>query len=288
VIGALATAAAVAIAVAGQSEPAQPVTARAFPSVTEALKVALAGNPVVVAFGELHQTTATSRVPSALSRFTAEIVPAFADRFSHVVIETWVTDGRCGAVETAVTADVQKTTERPAATETEIEALIRTAAARAVVPRILKITCADYAEMRPADGRVDYDRTLRITAQALQTAIARALRERGRVGSEATSGQPRPSIAVYGGALHNDVRPDPDLAAYSYAPGILAATLGRYVEIDLIVPAYVRASATSLAQAQSQGWWRPYLRARGVGVTTVLIRRGPRSFVIVFPAKQRQ
>jgi len=70
----------------------------------------------VVAFGELHQTLATAGVPSALKRFTEQLFPAFSVRLSQLVVETWVTSGRCGEAEQAVTADVQRTTERPAQT----------------------------------------------------------------------------------------------------------------------------------------------------------------------------
>ena len=279
-------------------------------TVSEAVRAALAGSgAVVVGFGEIHQTAATAAIPSALRRFTEQILPSLAPEISHLIVETWMATGRCGEVERAVTADIEKTTERPAATENEIETVLRQAAAAGIVPRILSIGCAEYQAMRPAGGPVDYDRTLRVTERALETVTLRALRERRR-----------PLIAVYGGALHNDVYPNPVLAPYSYAPALLAATLGRYVELDLVVPEYVSPSAESgskngakqarengAKQARENGakqarenrakydWWAAYEAstkattksgkpARDLaGRTITLIRRSHRSLVIVFP-----
>jgi hypothetical protein len=255
---------------------------RAFATAVEAVQAALAGSKGgVVAFGELHQTRDTAGIPSALERFETDILPAVADRLSYLVVETWVTTGRCGQTEKAVTADVEKTTQRPATTESEIETLIRAAHERGITPRILSISCADYQAMRPAGGAVDYDRTLRVTARALESAVIRAIGEAAvRSGSSASSDPPR-MVGVYGGALHNDLVPDPELAAYSFAPRVLAATLGRFLEIDLVVPEYATASAVTRAQP----WWRAYARVRGGRGAAVLIRRSARSYVVVFPAQ---
>jgi hypothetical protein len=277
--GALAGAVAVAAALAARPAPdVAPPRAQRFASpkaaIAQALSQAVGG---VVAFGELHQTLATARIPSALRRFTADIFPTISPRFSQLVVETWMTTGRCGEAERAVTADVERTTERPAQTETEIEALIRVAHDRGVAPRILSLSCADYEAMRGGGGGVDYDRTLRVTAGALETAILRALRPPHSDSALAKDG-PR-FVGVYGGALHNDLHPDPDVAAYSFAPHVLGATLGRYVEIDLVVPEY----GASSAAVRAQDWWRAYQRARRPGAT-VLVTRDARSFVLIFPA----
>lgn len=290
-IWALAGAMAVAAATAARPPPSeQPLTATRHRSVAEAVGVALASGPVVVAFGELHQTRDTAEIPSALRRFTQEILPGLVGQLSHLVVETWITSGRCGEAERAVTKDVEKTTERPAATASEIETLIRAVDAGGAAPRILSITCADYEAMRPQGQDVDYDRTLRITARALETAAFRALGDRRRregvaspgtsiAGASEPSGRPaRPIVGIYGGALHNDVHPVADLAGYTFASGMMASTLGRYVEIDLVVPEYAAASAA----IQAQDWWRAYQRSprpRGV----VMVRRSSRSFVVVFP-----
>jgi len=279
--GALAAAVLAAAAAVVPGPIAGPPRAQRFATAQAAVAAALdethfAGG--VVAFGELHQTLATAGVPSALKRFTEQLFPALTARLSQLVVETWVTTGRCGEAEKAVTADVQRTTERPAQTETEIETLLRVAHDRGVRPSILTIGCQDYQAMR-AGGGVDYDRTLRVTAGALETAIARALR---LAAAAALTAGPR-LVAVYGGALHNDLHPDPALAGYSFAPAALQATLGHYVEIDLVVPEYAESSAA----VKAQPWWRPYRAARRPGAT-VLVRRDARSFVVIFPGAASQ
>jgi hypothetical protein len=280
-IGQLAWAVLVGAAIAARPPAVEtPLRAERYRSVTDAVRAAVSGGPTVVAFGEVHQTAATSGIPSALGRFTDEVLPAFANELSHLVVETWMTSGRCGEAERTVTADVQKTTERPAATETEIETLIRAAAAAGIAPRILTLTCDDYQSMRKSGksgSEVDYDRTLRVTTRALETAVLGALRERWRT-PDTEKG--RGLVAVYGGTLHNDVHPNPELRSYSFAPAILAATLGRYVEIDLIVPEY----AARLASIRSETWWKVYRRFRRPG-SVVLVRRSARSFVILFPER---
>jgi hypothetical protein len=280
-VGALVSAIAAAAAAAAHPAPdLAPPRAQRFASPSAAVAEALSGaEGGVVAFGELHQTLATAHIPSALHRFTDELLPGLAARFSHLVVETWMTTGRCGEAERAVTEDVERTTERPAQTETEIEALLRAAHERGVAPRILSISCADYQAMRGSGAGVDYDRTLRVTAGALETAILRALASPPPPSGAAPSAGPR-LVGVYGGALHNDLHPDPELAAYSFAPRVLGATLGRYVEIDLVVPEYAAQSAAVRAQT----WWRAYERARRPGAA-VLVRRDARSFVVIFAAQ---
>jgi hypothetical protein len=305
VIFALAAAMSAAMAVAARPPPvAQPLTVRRFDSAVAAIRAALESDPVVVAFGEWHQTRATEAVPSALQRFTAQILPAFGGRFSHLILETWVTTGRCGEIERAVTDDVQKATERPPQTENEIEALLRAAVSARVAPRILSISCADYAAMRPAGQPVDYDRTLRITTRALEEAALAALRERVRGAARTPARPPNPDggavdvtdatdaasgrslIGIYGGALHNDLHPEPELGAYSFGPKLLAATLGRVLEVDLVVPEYAGGSAA----VRAQSWWKAYARSlrlhRGLpgrAEATLMVRRSERSVVIIFP-----
>ena len=47
------------------------------------------------------------------------------------------------------------------------------------------------------------------------------------------------AIAVYGGALHNDIKPETSWEATSFGPKMVELTNGRYIEIDLFVPEYI-------------------------------------------------
>jgi hypothetical protein len=323
-----------AVAAAGAAAARPPARAAAprvrhYPTARAAVAAALAEQPrapVVIGFGELHQTRGTAGVESALRRFTREILPALAGssstsasgsartpegateldgRLSHLVVETWVSRGGCGDAEKRVTEDVERTTERPATTGNEIVTLIEDAARLRVSPKVLEVSCADYRSLQAAaGGGLDYDRVLRMTARALERSAGAALRARAKAAARTgdrsgdKTGAGAGAVAIYGGALHNDLHPERGLESYSYVPAVAAAVLGRYLEIDVIVPEY--AETSGLAKAES--WYAIYRRARDqdAGATTpdpravvldpravVLIDRSPRSFVLVFPSAGR-
>ncbi len=249
-----------------------PLAAERFPSPGAAVSALVEGATGVVAFGELHQTAKTASIRSTLARFTDEVLPAIAPRAAHLIVETWVSRGTCGEAEKRVTAEVARTTERPPETENEIVRLLRRAKALGVAPHVLDVDCHEYQALQ-AGGRVDYDRLLRLTGAHLQRAIEQALALPRPAG--------RPLILVYGGALHNDLRPAASLAAYSFGPAIDAWTAGNYREIDLYVPELVDA----LAALRLEPWYRVWKAVTPPGGTLV-IRRGPRSAVVLFPRQR--
>ena len=223
----------------------------------------------VIAFGELHQTRATAKVRSSLSRFTDEILPAVAPHTSHLIVETWITRGTCGEEEKHVTEEVARTTERPVETESEIMKLLRRAKELGVAPHVLDVGCDEYKVLAGAGGAVDYDKLLTITNQHLQRAIGQGLLLPRAPG--------RPLIVVYGGALHNDLFPDPTLARYTFGRHVHAATRGAYREVDLYVPEMVDTTPALKAEP----WYGAWQRAGG-GASDVVIARNPRSTIVVF------
>jgi hypothetical protein len=256
--------------------PAPPPVAapRAQPaaSVSEAIASLLAdaGEPGgAIAFGELHQTHQTKAVRSAIARFTDEILPVVAPHASHLIVETWMTRGQCGESEARVTEDVARTTERPVETENEIVRLLRLAKEAGVAPHILDLSCDEYAALVGQGGKVDYDRLLTMTGSHLERAIRQAL--------ALPRGGRRPLVLVYGGALHNDLHPDPVTAKYSFGQAIHALTRGAYREIDLFVPEMIEGSAA----LRAEGWYRSWRKA-GRGDQEIVVRRSSRSAVIVF------
>jgi hypothetical protein len=227
----------------------------------------------VVAFGELHQTRATANVRSSLARFTDEILPAVAPYASHLIVETWITRGACGEEEKHVTEEVARTTERPVTIESEIMKLLRRAKELGVAPHVLDVGCDEYKVLAGQGGAgaggVDYDKLLTITNQHLGRAIGQGLLLPRASG--------RPLVVVYGGALHNDLFPDPALAKYTFGRAVHAATRGAYREVDLYVPEMVDA----MPALKAEPWVRAWQRAGG-GATDVVITRSPRSTIIVF------
>src|SRR5205814_10461462 len=99
--------------------------------------------------------TASLRVPSSLKHFEDEILQVVAPRASDLVVETWVTEGKCGKTEKAVMKDVQKTTERPVQTEDEVVTLIKRAKAAGVNPHILSVSCREHEAIYQVKAAVD-------------------------------------------------------------------------------------------------------------------------------------
>ncbi len=251
------------------TDPSRPLVAEKFVSPGGAIEAFLGDATGVVAFGELHQTVKTAGVRSSLARFTDEILPAIAPRASHLIVETWVSRGDCGETEKQVTKDVARTTERPAETENEIVRLLRRAKELGVAPHVLDVDCHEYQTLVGAGGAVDYDRLLTLTGQHLGRAIKQAL--------ALPRPAERPLVLVYGGALHNDLAPDPELAKYSFGPATDALTQGGYREVDLYVPALVDAYPALRAER-----WYPVWRRTRAAPGATLIRRQPRSAVLLF------
>ncbi len=251
-----------------------PLVAEKFSSPAAAVKAFLGDASGVVAFGELHQTVKTAGVRSSLARFTEEILPAIAPRASHLIVETWVSRGTCGETEKQVTGDVARTTERPAETENEIVRLLRRAKELGVAPHVLDVDCHEYQSLVGTGGAVDYDRLLALTGQHLGRAIEQAL--------ALPRPAERPLVLVYGGALHNDLAPDPALARYSFGPATDALTQGNYREVDLYVPELI----ATLPALRSEPWYAAWYPRRAKPGTT-LIRRQPRAAVLVYEGQRR-
>jgi hypothetical protein len=287
------TSKAAAAADAGAPAPAKPKWVEAtdggvprhvtFPGAGPALAHVLADRPRVVGFGEYHQRVGGPAVPSALKRFTEQMLPVLATQATDLVVETWVTDGTCGAAEKKVVANVKKTTERPKATENEIVTLALRARAARVQPHALKVGCADYQRMLGGKN-VDYVKLLEFIGRQLRDTALGAMAERARPAAtsrdggapaSAPAGPPdaRRLVALYGGALHNDLYPAAGLEAWSYAADL--AKHGRYVEVDLYVPEYV-AGDERLAKEP----WYPLLERAGPD-RVLLIEREKNSYILV-------
>jgi hypothetical protein len=137
---------------------------------------------------------------------------------------------------------------------------------------MLRPTCVDLNAVRDAGDR-SIVATLELIAR-LCFGEARRLVDR-----DAQSYWDRDKVVVlYGGMVHNDLAPSEDRASFSYAPALAVAVGGRFVEVDLVVPEYIRDDET----------WRRrlpclahYDRTR-LGARTTLFRPGERRFVMVF------
>lgn len=257
-----------------------PPAYRTFPSAAAALAHLLKEErPRVLGLGEFHQKKGSADVPSAVSRFTRALLPALARRTGDLVLETWLASGTCGAEEKQVVQDVERVTERPAETEDELVTLIKRARKLGVRPRILKVGCAEYRKLLGAKG-VDYPLLLTMIRTHLQRVAEQALDAQKRRPARAKR---RPLVAIYGGALHNDLHPYEELRAFSYAEALSQRVKGRYLELDLFVPEYIEGEEL----VKNERWYAVF-EAHASGKHALLIKRAERSYILIFPRQNKR
>jgi hypothetical protein len=266
--------------------PAAQPTWRAFKTPGEALAEILQTRPRVVAIGEYHQQTGGAKATSALQRFTTQMLETLAGVASDVVVETWVTEGSCGEVERRVVKDVKKTTKRPKATEDELGNLFIALRNYAIQPHYLTVSCAEYGLLL-GGADVDYDKLLQMVTRKLVGATAKALAERDqKLAAAARQGRLRPGarrvVAIYGGALHNDLFPSAGTEAWTFGAFLWRLTQGHYAEVDLYVPEYIRGDKSLASEP-----WYPLLR-HAAPDRTLLITRAPGSYIVILPTTRRR
>lgn len=263
-----------ALAAAGGTDAGTAV--ELFPSSREAFARVLSGSPAILAVGEYHQLEGAPRATSALVRFTRELLPALQGRAGALVVETWMTSGKCGEVEKQAAAAVKKTTQRPDSTGDEVVAMMDRAFALGLKNHILLLDCDEHRSMLGADGELDPEKSLSLVRRKMEEK-ALECREKGE------GGTPAKALVLYGGALHNDRFPGEDLRDWTFGPTLAAATDGGYVELDLLVPEWVAGDE----DLKKEPWFERALAASRRG-HTVLVTRAPGVFSVVFPAAKRR
>jgi hypothetical protein len=236
---------------------------RYFDTPEDALRAILAEKPKLVAFGEYHETKGAPKVASAIARFRDLLLPVVSDGASDLLMETWVTEGKCGKQEETVVAQVEESTKRPETTESEVVQVMKKAKAAGVQPHILKVSCDEYQSLTGTDGAIDYVRLLSIVTTHLQGKIDEILAKKPKV------------VLVYGGALHNDLHPRKELAQFSFAAAVKKQLKGAYAEVDLYVPEYIGTDKKITAEP----WYKQVKSDK-----TTLVTRSAGSHIIVFPS----
>ena len=239
------------------------------PDVAAAVKVVLGDRPRVLGIGEIHERTDRDRatVPT-LERFAREVLPAIGSQTSDLVIETWTLEPGC---QTGVAASrkIEASMKRPAATTGQISSLFGITKANGIKAHVMRLTCADL-QAATVNG-VDPVKLLDLVTRELGRISASAVRYRDE------RGEARPLIAVYGGALHNDLYPPRSTREWSYALAVDETTGGRFVELDLYRPEQV--DGVELYQREP---WYPLLAETGPD-HVVLIERAPHAWLILLP-----
>jgi hypothetical protein len=225
----------------------------------------------VLAVGEAHAQQGTEGIASTTSRFSEQFLPHLAGRARALVVELMLANGKCGQVEQRV-AEQQRPVTKPQAESNQNEFLELAERAKAlhIIPYPLRPTCEEYKAVVGA-GAGDIDRMLVTVRDASLRTINNLL------DAPAKAGEPTLLVA-YGGALHNDLAPRPGREAWSFGPALRDRTQGKYIELDLIVPEYVKDTESW----QAFPWYETYRAASHTG-ESLLYTLSSASFVLIFP-----
>jgi hypothetical protein len=187
------------------------------------------------------------------------------------VLELWVADGSCGKQEKQVQKQQAPVTEKQASSNTNEFVVLRDkAVALGLRPHVLRPTCEEYDRITKAGDDAVSEMLSMITRLTVRTVKA---------GLDANAAQKTESIVLaYGGAMHNDLLPPPERAQWSFGAELQAATQGRYAELDLIVPEFVRDTDSWKALP----WYR-YYRPDAFPGDVLLYRPTVGSYVLIFP-----
>lgn len=250
-----------------------------FDQPEQAFAYVLQTRPKILAIGEAHAQRDKTNIDSTTKRFTEQLLPKLEGRTTDIVVELWVASGACGKVETKVAKQQKQVTEKQASTNTNEFVVMGHAAKRlGIVPYVLRPSCDEYKEIASAGDDAPakmLTMITRLTVRKLQQ-LAKA-REEKPVGPK-----PMDMLVAYGGLMHNDLQPAPERKQWSFAAELREATGGRYVELDLIVPEFIRDTESW----KSLPWYGHFDKDAHPDKTT-LIRPNPGSYVLVFPRSKR-
>lgn len=260
---------AAASASASAAKPCEAPACRRFDTPEEALRAVLAEVPDarVVALGETHAPKGSEGVTSTAKR-TLALLPILEKAGARdLVIELAVADGSCGKEKEQKTKEATKEVQekQSAGNQNEFVELAQRAKDAGIAPHILRPSCGDFDKVLAAgqDGVfVMLDTITRLMGDALE---------------KLATGK-KSMVVGYGGAMHNDVIPRPGREKWSFATRLLGKTgPGGYVEVDLIVPAFIRDNPSW----RQMPWFEGYDRARD-GARVTLFKTGPGAYALIF------
>ena len=270
---------AVAIAAVSTAAPAASdcveLGCRLFDTPADAFRAVLESKPLVIAVGEAHAQKGTEGIPSSAKRFTGELLPLLEGRASDLLVELMAPPAGCKKVTEEVKTRQKVVTEKQTeSAQSEYVIMGNEAKKRGMVPDLLRPSCADLDAIDKA-GAEAIGASLATIARLTKIKVGELLDRNARAGAERI-------VATYGGAMHNDLTPPPERAAWSFGPDLAARAAGRYVEIDLFVPEFIQ---------DTESWkklpWYPHFDRDRHPEKTTLFNPRPGSYVLIFPRTQR-
>ncbi|MDI3285947.1 hypothetical protein [Polyangium sp. 15x6] len=257
---------------AAPPEPCGEMGCLLYDTPKDAFAAILAENPLILGIGESHAQKGKEGIPTATKRFTETFLPMLAGKASDIVLEIWVSEGKCGKEKEAQVAEQQKpVTQGQAKTnQNEFVTLGDAAYALGVKPHILRASCADYdaiVKAGPDSVIVMLEMIARLMDEKAKTLASR--------NANAGAGK---MVLTYGGAIHNDLTARPGREKWTFGPDLAAATADRYVELDLVVPEFIQ---------DNDAWkalpWMPHFKRDAHPTKTTVFRPAKGSFVLIFP-----
>jgi hypothetical protein len=249
-----------------------------FATSEDAFKHVVAMDPIVLAVGEAHAQKGTEGIASSTKRFTESFLPLLAPKASDIVVELWAPDPKCmKAVKQVASAQRPVTSAQAAPTQDEYTTMGLKARDAGIMPWLLRPTCDDFAALADAGtGAEAIPPMLALIKRLTATKIAQ-LHERNTRDGGTTA---KRMLLAYGGAMHNDLQPSDANKEYSFGPELDRLTGGKYVELDLIVPEFVKKTPVW----EKLPWYASWDADKGPHDKATLYVVAPRSFVLVFPS----
>ncbi len=257
-----------------------------FVTADDAFRHVLSKNPLILAVGESHAQKGTEAIASSTKRFTESFLPIVAPRSTDIVVELWAPDPKC-MKEVKVVASAQKpVTDVQAKTNQNEYVVLGTKAKDAgMTPWLLRPTCDDFSMLADA-GADTVGASLGLIKRLTQAKLGQLYERNQKSTSAAPDGGLRASeraVVAYGGALHNDLAPSEAMKEFTFGPELDRLTQGRYVELDLIVPEYVKKSATWEKLPWFASFEAERASAKPIDQATLYVI-SDKSYVLVFPS----
>jgi hypothetical protein len=240
----------------------------AFATPEAAFAYVLKSAPRVLAIGEAHAQEGTAGIHSSTRRFAEQLLPLLTGKSKHIVIELLLANCKQATVSGVAKQQAPVTEHQAKGNQNEFLTLGKVAQGLGIEPQALSPDCAEYESVIAA-GDDGVERLLGLVAETTTKAVEALLAK------PETAGE---ILLTYGGALHNDLYPQPGQEAWSFGPKLAADTGGHYVELDLIVPEFVK---------DSEAWrklpWFPAFDRDHLTDEALLYRPAPNSFALIFP-----
>ncbi|MBN2192798.1 MAG: hypothetical protein JW751_08260 [Polyangiaceae bacterium] len=244
---------------------------RLFATPAAAFAEVIAQGPLVLGIGETHAQQGSGGIPSATTRFTNDLLPLVGGKASDLILELWVADGSCGQREQEVAKAQQPVTEpQRESNQNEFVTLGNRAHELGLRPHVLRPSCEEY-ERIAAGGPDGVAEMLTMIARQTEALIAATLKRNRTQKTEKM-------IVAYGGAMHNDLVPREGHETWSFGPSVSRHTAGRYIELDLIVPEFIK--DTEIWRALP---WHASFDPNAHPDQATLFRLRPASYVLIFP-----